>query len=108
MTEMKRLLIPFLAHALCPPAHALPSVVIASCYEAIPAPPPPAKRSGSPVSTPLNCGANGLIPSQLKLHAITSDPLSSVAPLASAASPLIAMAEQWRNYPSMVPTSSSS
>ena len=33
MTEMKRLLIPFLALALCPPAHALPSVVIASCYD---------------------------------------------------------------------------
>ena len=33
MTEMKRLLIPFLALALCPPAHTLPSVVIASCYD---------------------------------------------------------------------------
>ena len=30
---MKRLLIPFLALALCPPAHALNSVVIASCYD---------------------------------------------------------------------------
>ena len=30
---MKRLFIPFLALALRPPAHALPSVVIASCYD---------------------------------------------------------------------------
>ena len=30
---MKLLLIPFLALALCPPAHALNSVVIASCYD---------------------------------------------------------------------------
>ena len=30
---MKRLLIPFLALALCPPAHALNSVVIPSCYD---------------------------------------------------------------------------
>ena len=30
---MKRLLIPFVALALCPPAHALQSVLIASCYD---------------------------------------------------------------------------
>ena len=30
---MKRLLLPFLALALCPPAHARPSVTIRSCYD---------------------------------------------------------------------------
>ena len=30
---MKRLLLPFLTLALCPPAHASPNVVIASCYD---------------------------------------------------------------------------
>ena len=33
MRAIKRLLIPFLALALCPPAHALSSVTIASCYD---------------------------------------------------------------------------